>query len=70
MELALLAKGILVGLGVLGPSLGIGLIFSKALEGISRNPQAAGQITTWMFVGAAMVEVFGLAAIVLFFLMK
>jgi F0F1-type ATP synthase membrane subunit c/vacuolar-type H+-ATPase subunit K len=43
------------------------MIFSKGLEGISRNPEAAGKITPWMILGAAMVELFGLAAIGLFF---
>lgn len=40
-----LAKAIIIGLGVMGPALGVGMIFSKGLEGISRNPQAAGKIT-------------------------
>jgi F0F1-type ATP synthase membrane subunit c/vacuolar-type H+-ATPase subunit K len=41
MEYTELAKGIIVGFGVLGPALGLGMIFSKALEGISRNPEAS-----------------------------
>jgi F0F1-type ATP synthase membrane subunit c/vacuolar-type H+-ATPase subunit K len=40
MEYVALAKAIMVGFGVLGPALGLGMIFSKALEGISRNPEA------------------------------
>ena len=67
MEYTDLAKAIIVGFGVLGPALGLGMIFSKALEGISRNPEAANKITPWMILGAAMVELFGLAAIGLFF---
>jgi F-type H+-transporting ATPase subunit c len=45
MELTQLAQAIIVGFGVLGPALGLGMIFSKGLEGISRNPEAAGKIT-------------------------
>ena len=44
-EMAVLAKAIIIGFGVMGPAIGLGLIFSKGLEGISRNPQAAGKIT-------------------------
>jgi F-type H+-transporting ATPase subunit c len=64
-----LAKAIIIGLGVMGPALGVGMIFSKGLEGISRNPQAAGKITPWLLMGAGMVELFGLAAIGFFFLL-
>jgi len=45
MEYTQLAQAIIVGFGVLGPALGLGMIFSKGLEGISRNPEAAGKIT-------------------------
>ncbi|PID83303.1 F0F1 ATP synthase subunit C [Candidatus Campbellbacteria bacterium] len=67
-DLTPLAKALIVGFGVFGPALGIGLIFSKGLEGISRNPEAAGKITPWLLIGAGMVELFGLASIGLFFL--
>jgi F0F1-type ATP synthase membrane subunit c/vacuolar-type H+-ATPase subunit K len=41
----------------------LGMIFSKALEGISRNPEAMESKIWLVFVGAGMVELFGLAAI-------
>jgi F0F1-type ATP synthase membrane subunit c/vacuolar-type H+-ATPase subunit K len=44
-ENAVIAKAIIIGFGVMGPSISLGMIFSKGLEGISRNPQAAGKIT-------------------------
>ena len=40
MELKVLAQAIIVGFGVLGPAIAIGMIFSKGLEGLSRNPEA------------------------------
>ena len=69
-DMAVLAKAIIIGFGVMGPAIGLGLIFSKGLEGISRNPQAAGKITPWLLMGAGMVELFGLASIGFFFLLK
>ena len=69
MELTELAKAIIVGFGVLGPALGLGMIFSKALEGLSRNPEAMWKYIWLVFVGAAMVELFGLAALGYFFML-
>ena len=63
-----LAQAIIVGVGILGPAIGVAMIFSKGLEGIARNPDAAGKISGPMFVGAGMVEALGLFALVWFFL--
>lgn len=51
-----LAKGFAVGVAALGAALGQGKIVSTALEGIARNPGAAGQIFTPMLLGVAFVE--------------
>lgn len=65
----LLAKAIIVGLGVLGPAIGVAMIFAKSIDGMARNPEASGKIIPFMFIGAGMVELFGLASIGLFFLL-
>jgi len=65
----ILAKALIVGLGVAAPAIGVAMVFSKSLEGIARNPEASGKIVPFMFVGAGMIELFGLAAIGLFFLL-
>lgn len=44
------------GLAVIGAGLGIGLIGGKAMEGIARQPEAAGAIRTTMLIAAALVE--------------
>lgn len=59
-----------VGLGVLGPGIGIGLIVSKALEAIGRNPEATGKITPMMFVGIAFTEALAIFALVIGFIVK
>ena len=69
MEYTQLAQAIIIGFGILGPSLALGMIFSKSLEGISRNPEAMGKYIWLVFVGAGMVELFGLAAIGFFFML-
>jgi len=44
------------GLAVLGAGLGIGRIGGSAVEGIARNPEAAGKIQTAMIIAAALIE--------------
>lgn len=43
-------------LGVMPSALGEGLVCAKAIEGISRNPEAMGKIRTMMILGCALVE--------------
>ena len=52
------------GLAVLGAGIGIGQIGGKAVEGIARNPEASGKITTTMIIAAALIEGAALFAIV------
>lgn len=52
------------GLAVIGAGIGIGQIGGKAMEGISRQPSAVGDIRTNMIVAAALVEGAALFAIV------
>lgn len=65
-----LAMALVVGLGVIGPGLGIGLIVAKALEAIGRNPEASGKIQATMFVGIAFTEALAIFALVVAFIVK
>jgi F-type H+-transporting ATPase subunit c len=51
-----LAAGLTIGLATLGPGLGQGLSIFSALQGIARNPEAAGTIRTNMIIGLALIE--------------
>lgn len=44
------------GLVILGAGLGIGRIGGQAVEGMSRQPEAAGNIQTAMIISAALIE--------------
>jgi F-type H+-transporting ATPase subunit c len=44
------------GLVMLGAGLGIGRIGGQAVEGMSRQPEAAGNIQTAMLISAALIE--------------
>jgi F-type H+-transporting ATPase subunit c len=59
MDISLLAKAIAVigaGLGVVGGSIGIGMIGSKALDAIARQPQEKKEIRANMILMAALIE--------------
>ncbi|MES2202767.1 MAG: ATP synthase F0 subunit C [Patescibacteria group bacterium] len=65
-----LGMAIVVGLGVIGPGIGLGILVSKALEAIGRNPEAAGTIQTTMYVGIAVTDVLAIFAVVIGFIIK
>jgi len=44
------------GLVILGAGWGIGKIGASAVEGMSRQPEAAGNIQTAMIISAALIE--------------
>jgi F-type H+-transporting ATPase subunit c len=51
-----LGSGLCIGLAALGGSIGQGRAASAALEGIARNPGAAGQVRGPMILGLALIE--------------
>ncbi len=67
----LLAAALAIGLGALGAGIGNGLIVSKTVEGIARQPELSGQLQTTMFIGVALVEavpIIGVVFGILFYL--
>ena len=65
-----LGMAIAVGFGVLGPGVGLGILVSKALEAIGRNPEAAGTIQTTMYIGIAVTDALAIFALVVGFIIK
>lgn len=70
MENIMLAKALAIGLGSMGPALGIGLIGAKAMESIGRNPEAAGKILVPMLLASAFAEAVAIYALVIAFSIK
>ena len=52
----LLAAGLAMGLGAIGPGIGQGVIGGKALEAIGRNPSVTDEIFSRMIVAMAIAE--------------
>jgi len=66
----ILGMAIVVGLGVIGPGIGLGILVSKALEAIGRNPEAASTIQTTMYIGIAVTDVLAIFAVVIGFIIR
>jgi len=65
-----IATAAAAALGVLGPAIGIGMLVSKALEAIGRNPEAASKIQSTMILGIVFVEALAIFALVIAFIIK
>ena len=63
-----LAAAIAIGLAALGASFGNGMIVSKTVEGMARQPEARGMLQTTMFIGVALVEAVPIMAVVIAFI--
>lgn len=62
--------GLTIALGGLAPAIAIGLIVSKALEAIGRNPEAAAKVQTVMILGVAFAEAIAIYSLVVALILK
>jgi F-type H+-transporting ATPase subunit c len=51
-----LVKGIAIGLGAIGPAIGVGLIGAAAVGAIGRNPEMQGKVLSAAFIMAGLVD--------------
>ena len=65
-----IGAAVAMGLGALGPGIGIGLIGSKAVEAMGRNPEAAGTVQTNMILGIAFAGSIAVFSLVIALLVK
>ena len=59
-----LGAALCMGIGAIGPALGEGNAVSKALEGMARQPEAAGNLRSSMILGCAITETTGIYSLV------
>jgi F-type H+-transporting ATPase subunit c len=64
-----IALGVGAGIGTIGPGIGVGFIFGKVIESVTRQPEMRGEIQSIMWLGFALTEaiifyafIFGLIA--------
>jgi len=70
MDFAPIGKGLVYGLAAIGPGIGIGIVFGKAIEAIARQPEAQSLVQPVMYIGFALTEALALLGFVLFFILK
>ena len=64
-----IAAALAIGLGAIGPDLGIGYGVGKAMEAIGRNPEVSGTILAPMLIGLGFAEAIAIYALVIAFLL-
>ena len=62
--LKFLGAGMAIGLGSLGPALAVGMLASKAMEALGRNPDASGVISGQMILAIVFAEAIAIYALV------
>lgn len=70
MDLKVLAAALAIGLGAIGPGIGLGILGGKAMEAIGRNPEASSKIQTNMILGMAFTEAIAIYALVVALIIK
>jgi F-type H+-transporting ATPase subunit c len=51
-----LAAGVIIGLGAIGACIGIGLMGSRYLDAVARQPELMGELRTNMFLLAGLID--------------
>ena len=64
-----LAAALAVGLAALGASIGNGLVISKTIESVARQPELDSKIRTLMFLGVGLIEAIPIMAVVIAFIL-
>ncbi len=66
----LLASALAIAVGALGPGLALGMIGSKAMEALGRNPEASDQMFVPFILSLAFTEAIGIYALVVALIIK
>lgn len=60
-------KGLAMGIGALGPALGIGMIGSSAMKALGRNPEVSSKMMPILLISGALVESIAIYLLVVIF---
>jgi F-type H+-transporting ATPase subunit c len=64
LQARLIGAALAIGVGGIGPALGIGRVVGSAMEALGRNPEAQPAIQTNMILGVAFAEAIAIYALV------
>jgi F-type H+-transporting ATPase subunit c len=65
----MIAAGLAIGLGAIGPGIGVGMLGRGAMEALGRNPEARGAIVTNMILAIAFAEAIAIYALIIAIIM-
>ncbi len=65
-----LAVGLGLPIAALGCGIGQGIAVNGAMQGMARQPEAAGTIQTGMIIGLAIIESLVIYSLVMFFMLQ
>ena len=69
-SVVVLSKAIAIAIGGMFPALAIGMLVSKTMEAIGRNPEAASKVQTAMILSIAFAEAIAIYALVIALIIK
>lgn len=64
-----IAVCIAIGISTIGPGIGQGMAAAKALEGIARQPEVAGELRTTMLIAFAFMEALAIYGLLIAFML-
>ncbi|MGD0622978.1 MAG: ATP synthase F0 subunit C [Thermacetogeniaceae bacterium] len=64
-----LAVAIVMGMATLGPAFGQGMAAAKAMEGIARQPEVAGELRTTLIIALAFMEALTIYGLLIAFML-
>ncbi|KKQ27941.1 MAG: hypothetical protein US48_C0014G0002 [Candidatus Levybacteria bacterium GW2011_GWA2_37_36] len=62
-----ISGGLIIAIGGIGPAIAIGLIGTKAMEALGRNPEASAKILPAMLLSMAFAEAIAIYSLILAF---
>lgn len=66
----LIGAGLAIGLGAIGPGIGVGILVSKAMEALGRNPESESIVRMNMILGIVFAEAIAIYALVVALILK
>ena len=69
MEIGFIGVAIMMGLGILGCAIAQGIVASKTVESMARQPELAGQIRTTMILALGLIESLAIYSLLIAFMM-
>ncbi|AXY26706.1 F0F1 ATP synthase subunit C [Suicoccus acidiformans] len=64
-----IGAAIAIAFAALGSAIGNGLVISKAIESMARQPEMENKIRTTMFIGVGLIEAIPIMAVVVAFIL-